>query len=365
MQDRADHGNVFQLDAVARVTQHQAAARHVAPTDERRRKTEPLAEDPGEHVDVFRRRDAAEQHDVAVGPDLRQQRACAHLQRPAIAGIRRVDVAAGKGADRRVGDARVGGAESGIRCDDVHAVADDGIARFRRAREPPRIRELAAEVETADEGEEFAERRAVRRAQRRRQRERRLRRERLLRTPAITVGWREQKYAMAGVHRSHKGLQRSQRVINRLTLRRLDVRQPQTPTATDSVCPLYTFVPVVRSATQKPQRSSTEPTVKPAPTDARSTRFPFLSRPLHTASFSARGMVAAVVFPKFSMLIITLLESMPSFSVADWMMRRFAWCETNRSISAGVRPLRSRTRRAISSVLRTANLNTVAPSCFT
>src|SRR5262245_31866257 len=72
-----------------------------------------------------------------------------------------------------------------------------------------------------------------------------------------------------------------------------------------------------RGTRQKPHRRSTEPTVKPAPTDARSTRFPFLSRPLHTASFSARGIVAAVVFPKFSMLMITLLESIPSFSVAD------------------------------------------------
>src|SRR5262245_1909572 len=45
-------------------------------------------------------------------------------------------------------------------------------------------------------------------------------------------------------YRGHKGLQRSQRVTNRLTLWRLDLRQPQTPTATDS-CPLYTFVSFV------------------------------------------------------------------------------------------------------------------------
>ena len=36
----------------------------------------------------------------------------------------------------------------------------------------------------------------------------------------------------------------------------------------------------------------------------------------------------------------------PSFSAADWMIRRLAWCETNRSMSSAVRPLRSSSRRA-------------------
>ena len=45
------------------------------------------------------------------------------------------------------------------------------------------------------------------------------------------------------------------------------------------------------------QRSSTEPTVNPAPTDASSTRSPFLRRPCWIASSSASGIVAAVVLP--------------------------------------------------------------------
>ena len=38
-------------------------------------KAQALAEDFGQHVDVFRRRDAAEQHDLAVGTDLLGERA--------------------------------------------------------------------------------------------------------------------------------------------------------------------------------------------------------------------------------------------------------------------------------------------------
>src|SRR5262249_41746554 len=68
---------------------------------------------------------------------------------------------------------------------------------------------------------------------------------------------------------------------------------------------------------QNPHRSSTDPTVNPAPTDASRTRFPFFSRPLQTASFNASGIVAAVVLPNRSMLMMTLAGSRPSFSVAD------------------------------------------------
>jgi hypothetical protein len=63
----------------------------------------------------------------------------------------------------------------------------------------------------------------------------------------------------------------------------------------------------VFDADQKPQRNSTAPTVNPAPTDASSTSWPFFRRPEQIASFSASGMVAAVVLPNRSMLMITLL----------------------------------------------------------
>ena len=50
---------------------------------------------------------------------------------------------------------------------------------------------------------------------------------------------------------------------------------------------------------QNAQRRRDAPTVNPAPTEASSTRSPFLSRCSAMASCMARGIVAAVVFPYF------------------------------------------------------------------
>src|SRR5262249_448766 len=177
-----------------------------------------------------------------------------------------------------------------VRCNDVNASPHDRIAGLRRVREPPRIGDLPAEVQAAHEGEDVAEQRAFGRAERDGKRERRPRRQQLLRPPAAAI---------------RRG-------------------QPKNP------------------VDQKPQRRSTEPTVNPAPTDARRTRFPFFSRPAHTASFSASGIVAAVVLPNRSMLMITFSGSIPSFSVADKMIRRLAWGEVKRSRSTGPRPVRWR-----------------------
>ena len=56
-----------------------------------------------------------------------------------------------------------------------------------------------------------------------------------------------------------------------------------------------------------------------------------------------------------------LVVRRPSRSATAVMMRRFAWCDTNRSSCDGSMPLRSSTRRQISSVFFTANLNTALP----
>src|SRR6476660_2363804 len=91
-----------------------------------------------------------------------------------------------------------------------------------------------------------------------------------------------------------------------------------------------------------PHRISTAPTVKPAPTEASRSKSPSFKRLCSTASLSANGIVPPVVLPKRSILMTTFSCGMPSRSVADKMMRRFAWCETNKSISHGLTPLRSR-----------------------
>ncbi|MNC90091.1 hypothetical protein D3C83_61410 [compost metagenome] len=76
-------------------------------------------------------------------------------------------------------------------------------------------------------------------------------------------------------------------------------------------------------------------------------------------------MVAAVVLPYSSMLMITFSSGMPMRSAADMMMRLLAWCDTNSERSSPVRLFLFNSRSQISPVLRTANLNTVWPSCFT
>src|SRR5262249_3333075 len=86
--------------------------------------------------------------------------------------------------------------------------------------------------------------------------------------------------------------------------------------------------PVVHASSehvyQNHQRNTPAPTVQPARTEANTTRFPFFSLPAHIASLSASGSVAAVVLPNRSMLMMTFSGSMPSLSLADRMIRRFA-----------------------------------------
>ena len=95
------------------------------------------------------------------GPISRQQRPRARLERPAVARVFCIDVAARKRAHGRVRDERVRAAQPGVRRDDVDAAADDRVAGLGRRGEPPRVGQLAAEVQAADEGEHVAERRAV------------------------------------------------------------------------------------------------------------------------------------------------------------------------------------------------------------
>ena len=138
-------------------------------------------------VDVLRRRDAAEQHDVAVGTDLREQRPRARFERPAIARVVEVDVAARECPHGGVRHERVRAPQPGRGRDHVNACADNRVGGIGRLREPARVGQLAAEIQAADEREQIAERRAGRRSQRGRERELRVRRQRLLRAAAAAV----------------------------------------------------------------------------------------------------------------------------------------------------------------------------------
>ena len=156
-----------------------------------------VAEDRLQHLDVLARRDAAEQHDLAVGADGRR----AARGRPARAarGTRRCRRSI---VDRRQtprNDSSVTGvsadAQAGVRRDHQHAAGGDRIGRIRRPREPPRVGQLAAEVQPADEAEHVAERRALAALQLPRERELRRRRHHHPRADAAAVGRRQQEDA--------------------------------------------------------------------------------------------------------------------------------------------------------------------------
>ena len=197
------------------------------------------------------------------GPISRRQRAGALLERPTIARVRGIDVAVRKRPHAPCSVTNVSGPRRpafGVMM--WMPGSDDGIVGSGGAANRRGVRQLAAEVQPADEAEHVAERRA------------------LLASAAARPGrncafgdstcWRARAAAVAGDSRKM-----------RLQLASATLRQ-------------------------NPQRSSTAPTVNPAPTDASSTRSPFFRRPLQTASFSASGIVAAVVLPNRSMLMMTL-----------------------------------------------------------
>ena len=88
-----------------------------------------------QHVHVFGRRDAAEQHDLAVGPISPAQRPRALLERPPVARVVGIDVARRRNARTASAVTSVSGvAQAGIRRDDVDAAADDRIGQDRAAR---------------------------------------------------------------------------------------------------------------------------------------------------------------------------------------------------------------------------------------
>src|SRR5687768_9021911 len=64
--DGAGDGHIRQFAAFVDATQHQPATAHVAAADEFAGEAEPRAEVLREDIDVFPRRDASEQDDVAI-----------------------------------------------------------------------------------------------------------------------------------------------------------------------------------------------------------------------------------------------------------------------------------------------------------
>lgn len=194
MPNRSSHWGVFEFGASRHVPQQEAAPAHVTTSDEVDRKAEVLAEDPEQDVDVLRGGDAAEQDNRDIADRL-MQRLRTLLEREAIQLVCRVDLRGRKGPDRLGGDTGVRTAESGVRRDDVDTGADQFGSVAGHLGESPRIGELAAKVEAADEGEQVAERHAAWRPQPLGHVEARLRRKRLLRAAPAAIGGRQQEDA--------------------------------------------------------------------------------------------------------------------------------------------------------------------------
>src|SRR5262245_54783860 len=145
--------HVGQLGSGPRAAQQEPAAAHVAPTDEVEGESQPRPQGGQQGLDVLAGGDAAEQNDLAAGPEAPGQPAGVAVQRLAIARIVAVDVDGREAPQARNVDRLVGWPQTVGRCDDEHA-------RVGRLRDGARVRELAAKVETAQEREDLAERHA-------------------------------------------------------------------------------------------------------------------------------------------------------------------------------------------------------------
>lgn len=146
------HGDVGEWHAAARATEHEAATAHVSPSGKFGRKEKPLAENPQQGLDIFRRGDAAEQNDFAFGANLRCEAAGVAFQWNEVARLGGGDRRGGEGAEGFSGDEHVRGEQAAAGGDDQRS----GDVR-RRIGEGPGVGEFAPEVEAADKGESLAE----------------------------------------------------------------------------------------------------------------------------------------------------------------------------------------------------------------
>lgn len=150
---------VAQLTVFPNVPQHQTAAAHVAAAGEVRREQQ-RHQNPEERLDVLAARDASQQHELRSGGYGAGQPSRVLLERPAIARLSGIDVHTGEALEALASHGRLGRQQSLVRRDDP----DPGNSRGRRG-EGPRVRDLPAEVEAGEKGEDLRERRARARAQ--------------------------------------------------------------------------------------------------------------------------------------------------------------------------------------------------------
>src|SRR4029079_14877561 len=113
MSNRTSDRHVGQLHAGGGLAEQQAAPAHVAPAHEVDWKHELSAEDLQQGVDVFGRRDAAEQHDFTVA-NFAAQRRRALLERPSVGAIVGIDILRSELSNGRARHPGLGAAQAGV-----------------------------------------------------------------------------------------------------------------------------------------------------------------------------------------------------------------------------------------------------------
>lgn len=165
MTHRAGDRRVFELDPGRDAPEHEPAPAHVATADEGRRKHQLFAKDRLQDLHIFAGGNTSEQHDLAVMSYGIEECPGPSFERLPIGRVLQFDGPGGKASEGLNRDGCIGGPQSCIRRDDQHSTRGDRFGRVGRCRKPPGVRELAPEVQPADEAEDVTKVSPFRRSQ--------------------------------------------------------------------------------------------------------------------------------------------------------------------------------------------------------
>jgi hypothetical protein len=145
-------GDVRELRPIDGAAEKQSAPAHIAAADEIGGEAKAFSEVIEEDIDIFRRRDAAEENDLAVCPQSFGEVFYVTFERYAVTGIRLVDVHFREFLEIGEADRRCCRNEATCRRDD-----EDGRSFFSRRNEGIGVSELAAKIEAAEKCEYFSQ----------------------------------------------------------------------------------------------------------------------------------------------------------------------------------------------------------------
>jgi hypothetical protein len=150
------HGNISELLAAARAAEHQPAAAHISPAGKFGGEEKPLAKNLQQRFDIFGGSDAAKENDLAVASHPRGDETRIALERDAVALLGHSHGRGRDGTQRLSGYGHLGREQATAGRNHQHPGRIGG-----RLGKGLGIRELAAEIESADKGEGFAKSQAA------------------------------------------------------------------------------------------------------------------------------------------------------------------------------------------------------------